>query len=316
MQRVFARVFAAGVLLAGLTAIKADPVTPKIDKQKVEAYLRYAEGISSNVKVDVEDPSPSPFPGFYRLNVHLLLGSQKEDKRYYISEDGQRLVNGAFWSLNESPFADILSRLTADGPSFGVPDAKVTIIVFSDFECPYCRELAKNLRANIPQKYPKDVRVVLKNFPIDAIHPWARAAAEAGACMADQSTGAYWAYHDWTFENQSKLNTEFHDKKAEFPAYLRDAAATLAQQQNVDPAKVRSCIDAHASAAQVNKDVAEGDKLLIGSTPTFYINGRQIGGAISWASLDTLIQMELNRPKDIAAPIAKCCALAPLTASK
>lgn len=317
MRRVFALAFAIAALLASSAAAKADPTTPKIDKQKVEAYLRYAEGISSNVKVQVDDPMPSSFPGFYRLNVHLLLGAQKEDKRYYISDDGERIVNGTLWSLSESPFTDTLNRLTTDGPSFGVPDAKVTIVVFSDFECPYCRELAKNLRTNIPQKYPKDVRVVLKNFPIDAIHPWARAAAEAGACMADQSTGAFWAYHDWMFENQDKVNAEYQGKKTEFPAYLRDTAATLAQQQNVDPVKIRSCIDSHASAAQVSKDVAEGDKLLIASTPTFYINGRPIGGAIPWASVDTLIQMELNRPKEIIAmPIAKCCALTPLTASK
>ena len=119
--------------------------------------------------------------------------------------------------------------------------------------------------------------------------------------MADQSTGAFWAYHDWMFEHQSAVNTQFQDKKADFPAYLRDTTAALAKQQNVDPAKVRSCMDGHSSAAEVNKDVAEGNKLMVGSTPTFYINGRPITGAISWDSLDTLIRMELNRPKDIAA---------------
>src|SRR5581483_10760800 len=239
MRRVFALAVASALLLTIPLAVKPDPAPqPKIDKQKLEAYLRYAEGVSANVKVDMDDPAPSPFPGFYSLNVRLVLGTQKEDKRYYISQDGQTVVNGTFWSLNESPFADTLSRLTTDGPSFGVPDAKVTIVVFSDFQCPYCRELAKNLRTNIPQKYPKDVRVVIKNFPIDAIHPWARAAAEAGACMANESTGAFWAYHDWMFEHQSAVNTEYQDKKPEFPAYLRNTAVTLAKGQNVDPAKV------------------------------------------------------------------------------
>lgn len=304
MPRVFALTFAAAVCLATATALHAGPVAPKIDKQKLEAYIRYAEAISSNVKVEMEDPTPSSFPGFYSLKVHLLLGSQKEEKHYYVSEDGQRVINGTFWSLNESPFIDTLNRLNTDGPSFGVPDARVTIVVFSDFECPYCRELAKSLRTNIPQKYPKDVRVVVKNFPIDAIHPWARAAAEAGVCMANQSLGAFWAYHDWMFEHQSAVNTQYQEKKAEFPAYLRDNAAALAQQQNADPAKIKSCIDTHAAAAQVNKDVADGDKLLIASTPTFYINGRPINGALPWTSVDTLIQMELNRPKEIANPVA------------
>jgi protein-disulfide isomerase len=317
MRRVFALAVASAFLLTIPLAVKPDPAPqPKIDKQKLETYLRYAEGVSANVKVEMDDPAPSPFPGFYSLNVRLVLGSQKEDKRYYISQDGQTVVNGTLWSLSESPFADTLNRLTTDGPSFGVPDAKVTIVVFSDFQCPYCRELAKSLRTNIPQKYPKDVRVVVKNFPIDAIHPWARAAAEAGACMASQSLGAFWAYHDWMFEHQAAVNTEFQDKKPEFPAYLRDAAATLAKGQHVDPAKVSSCIDSHASAPQVKIDMAEGDKLLIASTPTFYINGRPVTGAIPWSSVDTLIQMELNRPKQIAIPVAKCCSVLPLTARK
>jgi protein-disulfide isomerase len=280
------------------------PSTPKIDKTKVEAYLRYAEALASNVQVQLDDPIPSGYPGFYRLNVHMSLGTQKQDKRYFISEDGQRIVNGTLWSLTESPFTDALLRLTTDGPSFGVPDARVTIVVFSDFQCPYCREFAKNIRANIPQKYPKDVRVVEKNFPIETIHPWARAAAEAGACMADQGTGAFWAYHDWVFEHQSAVNTQYQDKKDEFATYLRDTAVTLAQQQKVDPEKVRACIETHASAAEVSKDIAEGDRLMVASTPTFYINGRAVPGAIAWPQLDTLIQLELNRPKDIISPVA------------
>jgi protein-disulfide isomerase len=304
MRSVFVLGLSATVFLAGLAAGYGTPVAPKIDKQKVEAYLRYAEGIASNVQVQVDDPAPSGYPGFYQLSVHMTLGSQKQDKRYFVSEDGQRIVNGSLWSLNESPFSDTLAHLTADGPSFGVPDAKITIVVFSDFECPYCREFAKSIRTNIPQKYPRDVRVVEKNFPIEAIHPWARAAADASACMAEQSTGAFWAYHDWMFEHQNAVNTQFQDKKADFQKYLKETAATLAQEQKVDPAKVRSCIDTHAAAAQVAKDMAEGEKLMVSSTPTFYINGRPVPGAISWGSLDTLIQMELNRPKDIGGPVA------------
>lgn len=303
--------FAPAVFAAVLTAVfftgpaAADNVAnPNIDKQKIVAYLRYAEGFSSSVAIQVDDPAPSRLPGFYLLNVHLSLGNAKEERHYYVSQDGQRVLSGSVWSLNESPFVDTLNRLSTTGPSFGVPDAKVTIVVFSDFQCPYCRELAKNLRANIPQKYPKDVRVVMKNFPIEAIHPWSRAAAEAGTCMADASTGAFWAYHDWVFEHQAEVNKEFQDQKAEFPAYLRDNAATLAQAQQVDPAKVKTCIETHASAAEVNQDIAEGNKLVIASTPTFYINGRPVTGAVPWASLDTLIQMELNRPKDIGTPLA------------
>ena len=315
MQRVLALAWCAAFLVLS-ARVKADPSPPTIDKQKLEAYLRYAEAIQPTVKVEIEDPAPSPLPGYYRLNVHFLLGTQKEDHKYFISQDGQDIINGTFWSLNESPFANSLKYLTDEGPSFGVPDARVIIVVFSDFECPYCRELAKNLRTNIPQKYAKDARVVVKNFPIENIHPWSRAAAEAGACMADQSTGAFWAYHDWMFDHQSQVDGQFKDKKVDFAGYLKDTAAALAQQQQVDAAKVRSCIDTHAAAAQVNKDIEEGKKLDVTVTPTFYINGRPLPGAIPWTSIDTLIQLELNRPKEISSPLAKCCAVPTVATNK
>jgi protein-disulfide isomerase len=111
------------------------------------------------------------------------------------------------------------------------------------------------------------------------------------------------------FDHQGAVDSQYKEKKADFAAYLKDTTAALAQEQKVDPGKIKSCIDSHASAEQVNKDVAEGNRLAIASTPTFYIDGRQIGGAIPWASIDTLIQMELNRPKDI--PVATIPKVAP-----
>ncbi len=179
---------------------------PKIDKQKLETYIRYAEGYSPEVKMAIDDPVPSAFPGYFRVLVHLSAGTHKLDRVYYVTPDGVQFINGSIWKLNESPFLDTLEHLPTDGPSFGPSNAKVTVVVFSDFECPYCRELAKTVRDNIPQKYPNDVRVVFKDFPIDSIHKWARAAAEAAHCLASQKPEAFWAFHDWVFEHQQEVN--------------------------------------------------------------------------------------------------------------
>jgi len=118
------------------------------------------------------------------------------------------------------------------------------------------------------------------------------------------------------FDHQSQVDGQFKDKKVDFAGYLKDTAAALAQQQQVDAAKVRSCIDTHAAAAQVNKDIEEGKKLDVTVTPTFYINGRPLPGAIPWTSIDTLIQLELNRPKEISSPLAKCCAVPTVATNK
>jgi len=276
----------------------SDSTPPKIDKPKLEAYVRYAEGFSPEVKMAIDDPVSSPFTGYYRVLVHLTAGTHKLDRLYYATQDGQQLINGNVWKLGESPFLDTLEHLPADGPSFGPSNAKVTVIVFSDFECPYCRQLAKTLRDNIPQKYPSDVRVVFKDFPIDSIHKWARVASEAAHCLGTQKPGAFWAFHDWVFEHQQEVNE----------TNLRDHVLELAKQQNLDVPQVSTCIADHSTAQEVSRNEQTGAALQISQTPTTFVNGRSIGGAVPWQTLDNVIKMELNRPKEIAAGSAeKCC---------
>lgn len=290
------------VLAAAFTALAvssaAQSAPPKLDKQKLQVYLRYAEGFTNGVQIALDDPTPSAFEGYYRIVAHLTMGAQKADRVYYVTPDGQHLIAGSLWDVSKSPFADTLAHLPTNGPSFGPANAKVNIVVFSDFECPYCREFAKTIRDNLPKKYPNDVRVIFEDFPIDSIHKWARAAAEAAHCVATQKPEAFWAFHDWMFEHQQEVN----------PANVREKALDIGKSQNLDLTKLGSCIDTHATAAQVERNVELGRALQIQQTPTVFVNGRTIPGAVSWSALDTVIQMELNRPKDIPGPSAeKCC---------
>jgi protein-disulfide isomerase len=276
----------------------SESATPKIDKQRLETYVRYAEGFSPEVKMSIDDPAPSPFTGYYRVLVHLTAGTHKLDRLYYATENGQQFINGNVWKLDASPFVDTLEHLPTDGPSFGPSSAKITVVVFSDFECPYCRGLAKTLHDNIPQKYPTDVRVVFRDFPIDAIHKWARAASEAAHCLAIQKPDAFWAFHDWVFEHQQEVNE----------ANLRDKVLGFAKQQNLDVPRASSCMATHATAQEVSQNEQIGAALQISQTPTIFVNGRTIGGAVPWQTLDNVIKMELNRPKEIAGGSAgKCC---------
>jgi protein-disulfide isomerase len=283
---------ACGVLNA------ADLLPPKLDKPKLEAYIRYAEAFTSDVQISIDDPVPSAYPGYFRVVAHLTKGHSRLDRVYYVTPDGARFVSGTIWNLDNSPFLDTLEHLPTDGPSFGPGDAKVTIVVFSDFECPYCRELAKTLRDNIPQKFPNDVRVIYKDFPIDSIHPWARAAAEASHCIADQKIPAFWIFHDWIFEHQQEIT----------PANLREKVLDFAKQNQLDAAKLAACIDNHAFAPIVESSLRAGQALQIEQTPTLFIDGRTVGGAISWDQLSALLDLELKRPPSVPGPsTGKCC---------
>ncbi|MGC2661942.1 MAG: DsbA family protein, partial [Bryobacteraceae bacterium] len=290
-----AAVAAVSFLLVGLAGA-ASP--PKIDKAKIAEYVRYAEGFTSEVKMVVDDPTPSAFEGLYRLDIHLSFNNQTLERLYYVSQDGQRIIRGDVWELGQNPFKGNLERLPKDGPSFGPKDAKVTIVVFSDFECPYCRELAKTIRDNIPQKYPKDVRVIFEDFPLPAVHPWAHEAAEASHCIASQKPEAFWAYHDWIFENQGAID----------PSNVKTKSLEFARQQGLDALQVSSCMDSHTMASVVDRSKALGQSLGVDRTPTLFINGRMIPTALPWDSMDTVIKMELNRSKDTAASKdEKCC---------
>jgi protein-disulfide isomerase len=293
-QLALALVFMPALLLAAATA----PV-PVLDKAQLEQYLRYAEGFTQDVHFKFDEPVPSPYPGFYRLTLHLTTDAGgKLDRVYYLTADGQKLVNGALWDLKMSPFAESLSHMPEGGYGFGPEDAKVKLVIFSDFQCPYCREFAKVVRDNVAQKYPKDVRVLFEDFPIDTLHPWARAAAEASHCVGDQNPAAFWAFHDWIFQHQTEIKKE----------NLREKVLGFAKDQNLDTAKLQSCMDTHADAAAIEANLAAGRQLQVSQTPTFFINGRMVPGALPWPSLDTVIQLELHRPASVPdGKKADCC---------
>lgn len=287
---------AALFLCGALSATDSPP--PKLNKPKLEAYIRYSEGFTSDVHFSIDDPIPSAYKGYFRVVAHLTKGNNRLDRVYYVTPDGQHFVNGAIWDLNNSPFLDTIEHLPTDGPSFGPANAKVTIVVFSDFECPYCRQLAKTLRDDIPQKFPNDVRVIYKDFPIDSIHPWARAAAEASHCIADQKIPAFWAFHDWIFEHQQEVNQ----------ANLREKTLNFAKENGLDGTKTANCMDMHAEAQVVDQSLRAGQALQIEQTPTLFLDGRTVGGAISWEQMQTLIDLELKRPADVPGPpVEKCC---------
>lgn len=285
-------------VVASLPAADPSPPAPKIDRAKWETFLRYAEGYVSAVKFDFEEPKPSFVPGFFQVTVHLSNGEGKLDRQYYTA-DGQTILSGTLWNVNEGPFSETLKLLPKDGYSFGPPDAPVNIVVFSDFQCPYCSQLAKTIRQDLPKKYGDKVHIVFADFPLTNVHPWARVAAESGRCLGEQNPSAFWAFHDWIFDHQKDIN----------PSNLRDKTMEVAKAQSLDLAKLATCLDTHASAAAIDKSVQVARLLQVQQTPTFFVNGRIETGALPWDRLAALIDFELSRPKVFSPPVAeeKCC---------
>lgn len=282
------RILAALLVLAWLPASSAiAQKKPKsaLDKSALEAYLRHVELYRGTVTYKIDDPRPSKdLPGFSEVEVHLSFDGGTKDERYYVSKDGQILVNGDVYRINGNPFQTNLDRLSlADLPSLGPANAPVTIVEFGDLECPDCRMEAPILRHNVRETFASQVRLYFKDFPLGSIHPWARAAAIAGRCVYHQDAKAFWDFYDWIYENQQEIE----------PDNLNSKILAWAGQNGLDARRLGGCIETKASEPEVDRSLAEGRSLGVRGTPTLFINGRKIGG-LAWPDLELVIRKELE----------------------
>ena len=169
----------------------------------------------------------------------------------------------------------------------GSARAPVWVIEVSDFQCPYCKGEAQMLRDNLIKNYPTQVRLYFKDFPLD-MHPWAKAGAIAGRCVFQQKPDAFWEYHDWAFAHQEAIT----------PDNLKDQVMGWGKgAKDIDVLKLGQCIDAKATAAEVEKEIAEGRALDISGTPTIFVNGRRISQTIDWPNLKNIIDAEIEYQK-------------------
>ena len=255
------------------------------DKAAFEAYIRYLDLYRVPVTYQIDDPKPSKdLPGFNEVEVHLTFEGGSKDELYYVSPDGQTIIQGDVYHLKQNPFQANLDKLSLKGaPSFGPASAPVTIVEFGDLECPDCRMEAPVLRHNVPETFPDKVRVFFKDYPLESIHPWARAAAIAGRCVYHQDPQAFWKFYDWIYDHQQEIEGD----------NLKAKVAGWAGENSLDTLQLGRCIDTKATEPEVNQSIAEGKALDLRGTPTLFINGRKIGG-LQWSDLELLINVELK----------------------
>jgi protein-disulfide isomerase len=168
-------------------------------------------------------------------------------------------------------------QVAAEGPTRGPKDAPVTIVEFSDFECPYCGSAFETVE-QVMNAYAGKVRLVYRQFPL-SFHPHAAKAAEASLCAAEQ--GKFWEYHDVLFKNQKKL--EPTDLKAH------------ATEVGIDAQKFGQCLDSGDKKAAVDADQKAGLAAGVGGTPAFFINGIFLNGAQPIDEFKKVIDGELAR---------------------
>ncbi len=228
---------------------------------------------------------------FYQSNISQMQGRSLDSVAPAINRflTDQRRTTARLELVNDLRKAGPSVRVMLDAPRtevaiapndpfIGSASAPVTIIEFSDFQCPYCQRAAPTLK-QVREKYGDKVRIVWKDFPLTQIHPQAFKAAEAARCAAEQ--GKFWEYHDRLFGNQSALQA--------------DDLKKYAGEISLDAAKFNACVDSSKYAERVRDGVAAGSRLGVNSTPTMYVNGRLVQGAQPLDVIAAVVDEELAR---------------------
>lgn len=201
-------------------------------------------------------------------------------KVVYLLRSGQ-VAGGQLFGSNPSvelSGEDLPTLATADDPSVGPKNAKVVVVEFSDFQCPYCRESYLVIKELI-KNYQDRVLFVYRDFPLTDIHPQAVPAALAADCAHEQ--GKFWQMHDLIFANQDKINE----------ANL----SSWAVQIGLNTLQFSSCMGSNKYLPEIEADLQEGFSFGVEATPTFFINGRILRGAVSLATLERIILTELAK---------------------
>jgi len=180
-------------------------------------------------------------------------------------------------AANQPLSSDVQAKIAAsDAPSFGPANAKVTIVEFSDFQCPFCQKAADVVH-KIKEKYGDKVRFVFRQFPLP-MHENAHPAAEAA--MVAQQQGKFWEYHDLLFANQRQLT--------------RDSLEKLAGEAHMDVGGLKKALDSSTNKAKVDADVTLGESVAVNGTPTMFINGKRVPNPTEFEPVAKLIDAALG----------------------
>jgi protein-disulfide isomerase len=255
-------------------------------QKSVEAYLRHLYAFGKDVQVTVGPLKDTSIPGLQETDINVVIGENKEAAKFFVSKDGKYLLRGDLSDITKDPLAENRAKIESkDAPVMGEANAPVTIVEYSDFECPVCKNLHDAVRSMLPT-YKGQVKVIFKDFPIEQIHPWARTAAIAGRCAYQQEPTAFWKMYDSIYDNQELISaSNAWTKMLDF-----------AGDAHLNPDSFKLCMASPEPGAAIDASRANGQMLEVNSTPTVFVNGRRFVGADPHL-LEQYINYELAQSK-------------------
>ena len=259
-----------------------------LEKEAKSQGISTDDLLKKEVASKVPEPAQAEIDQVWEANKARMPGKTKEqvapDIVKWLKDQKSQQVQQSFMQglrskykvqiLLEPPRVNVA---VDDDPSQGPADAPVTIVEFSDFQCPYCSRAESTVK-QVLEKYKGKVRFVYRDFPL-SFHPFAAKAAEAAQCANEQ--GKFWEFHDALYSDQTKLA-------------VPDMEAT-ATRLGLNADKFKSCIETGKYTAEVSKDMADATKAGVNSTPSFFINGIAVVGAQGPEAFNVVIDQELAK---------------------
>jgi protein-disulfide isomerase len=238
--------------------------------QRVTEYFTKTVTAPPGITFKVTKLEPAEMPGWRKGHLEAALGEQKQDVVFYVSNDGHYLLRGEATDLTVDPFVALMQKMKLDGePTRGPADAKVTVVEYSDFQCPYCGRAWEIFEKEVYPQYKDKVRFVFKQMPLTQIHPWAEDAAVISECALQQGNEQFWKIYDGLFSQQAQITKENLAAKSE----------EIASAAGLDVPRLKECVAGRKTIDAVKSDESEAAAVGVNSTPTFFVNGRRVQGA-------------------------------------
>ena len=300
------------VLLLVCLGCVAQSAPPEVAR-KIEHQVRSTYNLPSDVKVTVGAivPGAPDLPGYDTVSVTLDGDGKQKEYKFLLSKDRNTMLRVTKFDLTKDAYSELMDKIDVTGrPTRGAKSAKVVVVNFDDFECPFCSRMHATLFPDILKEYGDRVKFVYKDDPLTEIHPWALHAAVDANCLAAQNTDAYWDFADYIHANKKDVDSE-KTPSARFDA-VDKIAVLQGQKHNLDASKLQSCVKAQNEDA-VRASMKEADSLGVNGTPALFINGQKIDGAVPADDVRAALDAAL---RDAGEPVPQHVPPAPAPASK
>jgi protein-disulfide isomerase len=275
------------LICLGCSAQSTAPDTARAIERQVRSYYK----LPPDVQVTIGPIHPSEFNNYDAVKLTFTKGTRKDEYDFLLSKDNKTLVKLTKLDLTKDQNAENIKKMDiTNRPTRGNKQAKVVVVNYDDFQCPFCSRMHQTLFPQIYKEYGDKVLFIYKDYPLAEIHPWAIRAAVNANCLAAQNNDAYWDYADYLHANQQTVSgQQGHDAQN---AFLDRAAVLQGAQHNVDPVKLAACIKGQDDSA-VKASIKEGDIVGVNATPTLFVNGEEMDGALPSAEVRAVLDRAL-----------------------